>query len=400
MGLLKRSFAFLRGKRLFGAFPVLLCALLQPRFGIAAGPPNPAESVLLLYSSATAYGISLKDTFKNALLAVTPAPTITEVAYAATDIGIYTQLVAQTGQTSLSSWCQVYDLRFREDKNNIAYTGPNQNDVITFAGANNDTALFTNYLNANGHLFLQGEHHDFYIRDQNLFAFINAVATVPINTASTAQQYADVNSMNTGVIGGFSSFNGFNTNWNNLVGGTINAGFPGGLERAYAGSGHPIGADFTSQYNSTGTNQANTAYAWMSNDLTTNGRMVVNFETNAYQNPQPAGTPASVAIEWIQNVYQLLSGCYRYSLTKAFVPTTLCVGDPGTFTLCYSNSGSTNLTNVPLWDTLPSCLTYSSDSLGGASNSGQVYSWVIPSINAGTSACITVHFTVNGFACP
>lgn len=378
----------------------LLAAFFGGAVARAAGPPNPAESVLILYSSATPYGITLKDTFVNALSAVVPAPTITTVAYGAGDIGIYGQLVAQTGQTSLNHWCQVYDLRFREDRNNIPYTGPNQNDVITFSGPNNDTQLFINYLNQNGHLFLQGEHHDFYIRDQNLFAFINAVATVPINTAPSANQYAAVNSMNTGAIGGFGSFGGYNTNWNNLVGGTINAGFPGGLEVANAGSGHPVGAYFTSEYNSTGPNQANTAYAWGASDLITNGRLVVSFETNAFQNPQPPATPPSVAIQWIQNTYQYLSGCYRYSLSKAFVPSQLNVGDAGTFTLCYSNTGSTNLSNVSLWDTIPACLNYTGASLAPSSVSGQLYQWLIPSINAGSSACITVQFTVSSFSCP
>jgi uncharacterized repeat protein (TIGR01451 family) len=125
--------------------------------------------------------------------------------------------------------------------------------------------------------------------------------------------------------------------------------------------------------------------------------MVVNFETNAYQNPG-AG---SVATQWIQNVYQLLSGCYKYSLTKAFSPTTLNVGDPGVFTLCYSNTGSTTLSNVPLWDTIPGCLSYVSNSFGPPAISGQVYSWTIPSIAAGASACVTVNFTVSSFAgCP
>jgi uncharacterized repeat protein (TIGR01451 family) len=390
----KNTFGIL-AKGFLGAALLLVPALVRP-----AGPPSPGESVLLIYSSVTPYGVSLKDTFKNALLAAVPPAVITEVAVGAGDIGIYTQLVAQTGQTSLSNWCQVYDLRFREDRNNIAYTGPNQNDVITFAGANNDTTLFTNYLNANGHLFLQGEHHDFYIRDQNLFAFINAVAASPVNTAIAAQQYAGYNSMNTGAIGGFPAWNGFNTNWNNISAGIINAGFPGGMEMGYAGSGHPIGAFFTSQYNSSGANQCNTAYAWFPADLRTNGRMVVNFETNAFQNPG-AG---SVATEWIQNTYQLLSGCYRYSLTKAFVPTTLNVGDSGTFTLCYTNSGSTSLTNVPLWDTIPACLTYNSNStniVGAPTINGQVYSWVVPSIAPAASACVTVNFTVSSFAaCP
>jgi uncharacterized repeat protein (TIGR01451 family) len=364
----------------------------------AAGPPNPGESVLLLYSTATPYGISLMNTFRNALLAVAPAPTITEVGYAAGDIGIYGQLVAQTGQTNLSAWCQVYDLRFREDRNNQPYTGPNQNDVITFAGANNDTQLFTDYLNNNGHLFLQGEHHDYYIRDLNLFAFINAVASVPI---SAAQVYAGVNFMNTGAIGGFPAVpNAFNTSWNNIAGGTINAGFPGGIEVAYAGSGQPIGAYFTSSNYSTGANQCNTAYAWMSGDLNTNGRLVVNFETNAFQDPTPPATPASVAIQWIQNVYQLLSGCYRYELTKAFNPTQLCVNDPGSFTLCYENSGTTALSNVHLWDTLSACLTYNNATPAPSAINGQVYSWVIPTINVGQSACVTVNFTVSNYTCP
>jgi uncharacterized repeat protein (TIGR01451 family) len=98
-------------------------------------------------------------------------------------------------------------------------------------------------------------------------------------------------------------------------------------------------------------------------------------------------------------MYGLLSGCYRYSLTKAFTPSTVCVGDSGAFTLCYTNSGSTTLNNVPLWDTLPVCLTYNSDSLG-AGVSGQLLTWTIPSIASGASACVTVNYTVANFSCP
>ncbi len=375
----------------------LLAFLALPLGLRAAGPPVPAESVLVIYTDADAsgYSVTLKNAFVAALSAVPPAPTITQLDVTAGQVGIYTALHALPGApTDLSQWCQVWDLRFRSDKNNIAYTGPNQEDVITFTGPNNDTTLFTNYLNQNGHLFLEGEHHDFYIRDQNLFALINSVASTPI---SAAQVYADYNPMNTGSIGGFPATPAaFNTSFNNISAGNITAAFPGGLEVNYAGSGHPIGANFAGSYYSAG-GTCNTAYAWMSSDLKTNGRMVVNFETNAFVAPQSNAT----AVGWIQNVYQLLSGCYKYSLTKAFVPTQLCVGDPGTFTLCYNNTGSTTLTNVPLWDTMPPCLSYVSDSQGSPGISGQVYSWTIPSIAPAASACITVNFTVNSFAaCP
>jgi uncharacterized repeat protein (TIGR01451 family) len=376
---------------------ILLWALvgLVPSAAWAVGPPNPAESILVIYTDAdiSGYSVTLKNAFVAALGAVVPAPTITQLDIPTGHVGIYNDLHALAGSpTDLSQWCQVWDLRFRSDKDNIAYTGPNQEDVITFAGANNDTLLFTNYLDQNGHLFLEGEHHDFYIRDLNLFALINAVAATPLNGA---QIYADYNAMNPGAIGGFSAYGGFNVNWNNISAGTINASFPGGLEVNYAGSGHAIGANFAGAYYSAG-GSCNTAYAWGTGDLNTNGRMVVNFETNAFVAPNANAT----SNEWIQNVYQLLSGCYKYSLTKTFSPTNLCVGDSGTFALCYSNTGSTALTNVPLWDTLPACLTYNSDSQGGATHVGQVYSWSLPSIAAGASACITVNFTVANFLCP
>lgn len=378
--------------RLLLVFALLAGAFYLPRTGQAMAVPNPPESVLVIYDNVTTYDVSLANAFISALGALSPAPTITSVILSSGSVGIYNSLVAQTGKSDLSSWCQVYDLRFREDKNNIAYTGPNQEDVITFTGPNNDTLLYTNYLAANGHLFLQGEHHDFYIRDTNLIALINAVATTGINPA---QQYADYNSMNTGAIGGWPA--AINT-INNLGTGTINAAFPGGLEPGYAGSGQPVGAYFPCTYYCGGGAQANTAYLWNSSSLNTSGgRMVVSFETNAFQNPGSG----SVAVQWMQNVYGLLSGCYRYSLTKAFNQSPLCVGDNSFFTLCYTNSGTTPLTNVPLWDTLPACLIYGSDSLGGATVNGQVYSWTIPTVNPGTSQCVTVNFTVGPYgACP
>jgi uncharacterized repeat protein (TIGR01451 family) len=387
---------------------LLLCALC-PALGLAVGPPNPAESVLVIYTTAdtqpspcpACYSVTFKNAFVAALSAVVPAPTITQLAIPTGHFGIYNDLHALPGApTDLSQWCQVWDLRFRSDQGNAPYTGPNKEDVITFAGANNDTLLYTNYLNQNGHLFLEGEHHDFYIRDQNLFALINAVASVPLN--NVAMPYASYNSMNTGAIGGFPAVpSTFNTSFNNIAAGTISAAFPGGLDKVYAGSGEPIGANFTDQAGdgSMSGKAANTAFVWMSSDLNTSGgRMVVNFETNAFVAPQTNATSDG----WIQNVYQLLSGCYKYSLTKAFTQPQLCVGDPGSFTLCYNNAGSTTLTNVPLWDTIPSCLSYVSDNLGGPGPgvNGQVYSWNIPSIAPLASACFTVNFTVNSFACP
>jgi uncharacterized repeat protein (TIGR01451 family) len=405
---LVRNLVFSPQKRFIAALLGSLCLLSQ---GLAAaGPPSPAESILVIYTTAdtqpgacpACYNVTFANAIMSALLAAVPAPTITQLAIPTGHIGIYNDLHALPGSpTDLSSWCQVWDLRFRSDKDNVAYTGPNEEDVITFTGANNDTLLFTNYLNANGHLFMQGEHHDFYIRDQNLFAFINSVASVPVSSSQGAAGLyeADYNPMNTGTAGGFPAVPAaFNTSWNNIAAGNLTCAFPGGLEVNYAGSGQPIGGNFTGSYFSAG-GTCNTAYAWMSPNLkTSGGRLVVNWETNAFVAPQEDATSDA----WVQNVYELLSGCYRYSLTKAFASPSLCVGDSSYFTLCYTNSGSTGLTNVPLWDTMPSCLSYVSDNLGGPGPTinGHVYSWNIPSVAASTTACFTVNFTVSSYACP
>lgn len=369
-------------------------AWLCPQALPAAAPP--AETVLVIYTNCTVYNQDLAASYVTALTGVTPALNIKQLMIPcnAGHLGIYNDLVANLGVSDLSSFCQVYDLRFRDDKGNgfTPTNSPPQEDTITFSGANNDTLLFTNYLNGNGHLFLQGEHTDFRIRDGNLFAFISSVATVPMSPVAGD---ATVKSGTNPITGFQASPNSFNTIFNDISAGSLQGNYIGGIRIANKGSAQPIGGLF----NDDGGQPSSFAFAWMSSDLKTNGRLVVSFETNAFAETALKAAP-SVWDQWIQNVYALLSGCYRYSLSKAFDQPTLCVGDASKFTLCYSNSGSTTLTNVPLWDTLPSCLSYVSDSQGGATANGQVYSWNIPSIASGASACITVNFTVSSFSCP
>jgi hypothetical protein len=357
---------------------------------LVAGAPSPGERILIIWTDAATgtYDTQMRDAFVAALGAIVPAPTIDQVLVSAGDggsPGFYNELLAQTGESNLNDWCQVYDLRFRDDRNNLAFTGQNQEDVITYLGANNDTQLFTNYLNAGGSLFLQGEHHDYYIRDTNLFAFINSVANAPVTMPSN---YAGVR---TGAAtgGAFPAApENFNTDFNNIAGGSINTNFAGGIYLAMRGSGQPIG---TTNMNADGGFPMTTALAWLSGDLRTNGRLVVNFESNAFTEPALKNATSDA---WIQNVYDLLSGCYRYTVTKAFTPTELCVGDAGTFQICYTNLGKA-LSNYDIWDTLPNCLSFSSSTPAPTSGSGQFRRWNFPTIGVGASACVTVNFTVS-----
>lgn len=271
----------------------LIFALARPASAdLIAGAPV-SENVLIIYTNITGYNVQIRDGFRTALLAA--GATITEVVISAGDggsPGFYNELVAQTGQTSLNSWCQVYDLRFRDDRNNLAFTGQNQEDVITYLGANNDTQLFTNYLNAGGSLFLQGEHHDYYIRDTNLFLFINSVATAPTTQPTN---YADVFTGST-TGGGFPAApENFNTDYNNISAGIFNMNFPGGVNNGNRGSGRPIGANVTGAYGGA----MSTALAWLAGDLRTNGRLVVSFESNSFAEPALINATST---GWIQNV--------------------------------------------------------------------------------------------------
>jgi uncharacterized repeat protein (TIGR01451 family) len=344
------------------------------------GPPADGESVLIIYTSASTTGFStdLRNAFKDALLSITPAPTITEVEVKTGDgtgPGFYDELVAQTGQKDLSNWCQVYDLRFRDDRNNIGWTGQNQEDVLTYVGTNTDWELFENYLNAGGSLFLQGEHHDYYIRDANLIMFINDVALQPIT-----QMYANIH-IDQGQINTFSADpDNFNTDFNNLNGGYLTGNYAGGIDTANAGSGRPI----------TTLDIGAMALAWLPQDLkTVMGRMVVSFESNAFAESELQNATSKA---WIQNVYDLLSGCYRYDFQKSFVPDTLKLHQEGTFKLAYKNNGAHDMQNFVVSDTIPSCLEFISSTPAPTGNTGNYYWWNISSVPKGGSGIITVNY--------
>jgi hypothetical protein len=157
------------------SFFVAACLALGASVGLrAAGPPSPAESILIIYTDAdpTAYSVTLKNAFVTALSAVVPAPTITQVNVAAGQVGIYNSLVAQTGQTSLSNWCQVWDLRFISSHNSASYSGTIQGDSITSGCPTCDQELFLEFLRRGGHLFMQGDHAEYFARNESLVSFI------------------------------------------------------------------------------------------------------------------------------------------------------------------------------------------------------------------------------------
>jgi hypothetical protein len=370
----------------------LLLMLLILFLGVAvaddvSGAPVDGESVLIIYTDASIDPKPSEDlvkAFEDAFNDMPNPPVITSLIISAGDgsaPGFYDELVAQTGQTELSDWCQVYDLRFREDKNNQGWTGnEKQEDVLTMLGDNSDWELFDNYLDAGGHIYFQSDHHDFYIRNTNLLMFINHIALAPITQANASFE------SNVQTISNFPSDPmDFNTDFNNISGQSMQSRFPGGIDVVNAGSGRPLG---TFAGGATAM-----ALAYLSEDLKRNdGRVVINFETNAlYEDEGDEALVSATTTAWIQNVYDLLSGCYRYTLEKEFIPDTLMQGEEGKFDISYTNEMQP-LKNFTVTDTIPDCLEFISSSPAPSGNNDNVYWWDLPEVSSGGSGTISVDY--------
>lgn len=363
--------------------------------------PNPGERVLIMYvgngaAPCSTYSTQMMQAWTTALGSIAPPPVVDLLQIPCGDRdGFYDQLNASYGVTNLSGWCEVYDLRFLDLRNNLTFDGVIWEDTLTYVGANNDAQLFTDFLNQGGHLYLQGEHHDYYARDTNMIGFINTVASTPMSQTRANVFSGDqvINTYN-------NTPENFSTDFNTLSG-NINGRFVGSITKTRLGSGRALveindtGGYVDPAYGVAG-GQSAVWIGWLPSDLNTNGRMVVGFETNGYTE---AVLQTTASTNTLKNIYDFLSACWNYTITKTFIPTTLCVGDTGRFTLCYNNTGN-SVPSVTIWDTVPSQLTVSTVSpaaTGGpqAVAGGNLYWWTLAPLAAGASGCITVNFTVN-----
>lgn len=342
------------------------------RADLVAGMPVPQTVLIIHITGGSTYMDSIYNNVRAALTAA--GAIITDLAIPAGDAdGIWDQMQAQ-GWSSLDQFCEVWDLRF-SDAHPIftGYTGAVYDDTITCCGGTTDNEIFQQFMLNGGHMYLQGEHQDWPARNMGLLQFIA--------DASGAISYPGVF---TGVFN-WTSFNStpenINTDPNTVT--QLNTNYPGLITSP--GRGHPI--------TYSGGNALDLAFT--SADLAIgNGRMFVNFDTNEFSNDTacPGGCyTASTAQEqgYIQNIYDFLSNCIKYNITKAVSPDSICTGDFATYTITFNNIGSQNIPSVVIWDTIPACLTVT----GGtppSGNTGQLYWWNIGTVNSGTTATVNV----------
>jgi uncharacterized repeat protein (TIGR01451 family) len=344
-----------------------LLFLTLSRLGAVPPPPTPGDQMLFIYVDRP-YSTVLVNNIKAALAALPSPPTITDLVIPAGDRdGFYDELSAAS--LVLSDYCQVWDLRFHELNNGVAFSGTIQEDSITTAGANNDSLLFRNFLQQGGHLFVMGENDGFFARNEGLMQFIADATGAPISYPTNSPTWSVPNIDN-------SAPEFFRTAYDTLVPPLSLSTYPGQVPLSGVGSGMPL------SYSGTHTLDL----LWQAGNLASgNGKMMVTFDSNFF------GVPDPQYAAYVRNAYTTLAACYNFTITKAASASLVCAGDPLSYTICWQNTGTRTIPATVLTDTLPACMTYSGASIAPSGSSGQLRWWNLAAIPPGPQQCLTIN---------
>lgn len=354
-----------------------------------AGVPNPGERILIIYCTGdvTNNNLNMVNNIVSALNAMSVPPTA--IDYVTVPDGDRNGFYDNLGGRDLNNYCQVWDMRFRGDHSNQG-SGMVMEDSITGApflpGVNSDASLFRNFLNNGGHLYIQGENEGFFGRNESVIQFLSDVSGTIISYPTFFTGPTNINTFSAGAPENLS------TDFNVLNGAvTLTSDYAGGIPLTGTGSGVPL-----TTFN-IGSVASAMDLAFMPSALTTgNGKIFAGFETNMWLSGM---FDAANEGKYAQNIYDFLAACYRYNVTKTVSPSNVCVGDTAVYTICYTNTGTKDLPNVTLTDTLPSCISYVSSSVAPTSSAGKTYNWYLGNVPIGANVCITVTVRADSINC-
>ncbi len=186
----------------------------------------------------------------------------------------------------------------------------------------------------------------------------------------------------------------FNTNYDGVAIGQIGTYYPGYIPAGGWAGGKALTRD--------GSNNALTLL-WDSAQLSVgNGKLAAMFDTNTFSNDTGNISGTNNWQAYVRHLYTALSTCYNFTATKSVTDAgPLCIGESTAFVLCTENTGTRALPSQVLYDTIPSCFSYSSAVPAPSSITGNYITWNSPVLNNGQTFCITVNVTVaNGGPCP
>jgi hypothetical protein len=346
---------------------LLLCLAL---FGAAAAARaaaalSPAPKVLILYDTL---GASPRTRVATELALASPAPVVDSCQCSSASGGI--QAALTTCGYQLSSYCQVWDLRFA---NNSGASGTVADDTFTTSGANNDEQLYTAFLAQGGSLYLMADNSDFHSRNDGLIQMLTDWSNAgPLSYPNKGGTCCTV-------------FPGDPYNWAttpNVLTNT-NATAPGSIPLTALGSGRPLATFLFS-----GTTNSANQIGFLPQDLTTKaGRVLASLDFNMLG----SGWSAPLGNPYIDNSYTWLGNCQtRYTASKS-ASTAGPVGQGSSFNylVCVQNTGSVPLSGLA-FDTLPGCVTYVSSTPAYNTRVGNYFTWNLGSVALGASACVTV----------
>lgn len=375
-------------KKMIWLYIIVIIQFISPLFSDPVpGVPDPGETILMIYCTGDGgNNQDLVNNIKSALNAMPIPPVlIDEVIIPDGDRnGFYDNL----GGRDLKNYCQVWDLRFRGDHINQG-SGMVMEDTITGApfmpGPTSDAALFIDFLSNGGHLYIQGENQGFFGRNESVIQFLSDITGSTIGYPNFYNGPIDVNNYLTNAPENLSS--DFNILNSSVV---LNTDYPGAIPLTQVGKGRPLTTLIVNSVNSA------MDLAFLPTDLNTgNGKIFANFETNCFLTGR---FDLNNEGKYIQNIYDYLAACYKYTITKSVSPGHICIGETATFTICYNNTGK-DLPNVTLWDTIPNCLSVISTSQPPSGVNGKLYWWNFGSIPSGTNVCINIIVRAENLNC-
>ncbi len=360
-------------------FLVILGVALSSAVHAFPPPPTPGDAILLIYTDDP-FNVIMANNVKTALTSVTSLlplaqrPTITDLVIPAGDTDGIADNIGGSPAAYLATFCQIWDIRFIPVNGS---SGLIAEDTITNVGANNDGLLFTNFLRQGGHIYLQAENEGFYSRNEGLVQFVANVTGVPIGYPTAAGSWSGTTVLNTAPTL-------FRTAFATITAPLAFSTWPGLVPLANKGNGIPLVYDAT---------YAISLFYDAAQLLPGNGRMMITFDSNMLKDMETQWD------KYIVNSYTTLSTCYNFTFAKSVSPALVCAGDKATFSLCYNNIGTRDIPAVSIWDTLPPCTTYSSQtSPAPASTAGGLIRWDLGTVTMGTNTC--VQLVVDTTACP
>jgi len=381
-----------------------------------AGVPTPAGKVLILYNKL-GFGYEFSEpamlTFYSALTGdqshvnsnpnrttanlpdgsippITPAPTVDTLNITSSN-GIFSNLNSRFGTQipdslkggkELLYWDLVFDLRFA----NTASAGVQSISLGT--APTSDINLYQSFLTGGGGLFIQAEYNVFTSRNSGVTALVNMFTRENFDPAliSPGSIYQLTPSSYSSVP------ENFNKDFNDLTSTS--------LEQPYIvmGGTYPL-SGIISGVPLIKWGTGSLLHLWDSKDLVMqDGRFMVSFDINAWGDHQTdwqGGKVTRATFAFIQNIYDLISGVKSYSVSKAFIPEEIDVGQNGTFTISIENKKDNPLYGFTVTDTVSACLNVISANPTWTSRNGNVFTWNVDEVLGRSTKTITVQYSAD-----